>query len=39
MWHQLTGYDPKIELDTLNKDKMVQLMNWYIKTIIVIAPL
>ena len=31
MWHQLTGYDPKIELDTLNKDKMVQLMNWYIK--------
>lgn len=31
MWHQLTGYDPKIELETLNKDKMIQLMNWYIK--------
>lgn len=31
MWHQLTGYDSKIELDTLNKDKMIQLMNWYIK--------
>lgn len=31
MWQQLTSCDSKIELETLNKDKMVQLMNWYIK--------
>lgn len=31
MWQQLTGCDSKIELETLNKDKMVQLTNWYIK--------
>lgn len=31
MWQQLTGCDSKIELETLDKDKMVQLMNWYVK--------
>lgn len=31
VWQQLTGCDPKIELDTLNKDKMMQLCKWYIK--------
>lgn len=31
MWQQLTGCDSKIELKTLNKDKMIQLTNWYIK--------
>lgn len=31
MWQQLTGCDSKIKLETLNKDKMVQLTNWYIK--------
>lgn len=29
VWQQLTGCDPKIELETLDEDKMVQLMNWY----------
>ncbi len=31
MWHQLIDCDPKIELEALDKDKMSQLMNWYIK--------
>ena len=31
VWQQLTGCDSKIELETLDKDKMIQLMNWYIK--------
>lgn len=30
VWQQLTGCDPKIELETLDKDKMIQLTNWYI---------
>lgn len=31
MWQQLTSCDSQIELETLNKDKMLQLTNWYIK--------
>ena len=31
MWSQLTSYDPTIELETLTKEKMIKLMNWYIK--------
>lgn len=31
MWKQLTSCDSQIELETLNKDKMLQLTNWYIK--------
>ena len=31
MWHQLTSCDSKISLDTLDRNKMVKLMNWYIK--------
>ena len=31
MWQQLTGCDPDIKLETLDKDKMIQLTNWYVK--------
>lgn len=31
VWQQLTGCDPKIELNTLDKDKMMQLCKWYIE--------
>lgn len=31
MWQQLTSCDSQIELEILNKDKMLQLTNWYIK--------
>lgn len=31
IWNQLKGCDPKIELETLNKDKMIQLTHWYVK--------
>ena len=31
VWQQLTGCDKNIELETLDKNKMILLMNWYIK--------
>ena len=30
VWQQLTGCDPNISLETLDKNKMIQLTNWYI---------
>lgn len=30
MWNQLTGCDPKIELETLDKNLMLKLTEWYI---------
>lgn len=31
MWKQLHGCDPLITLETLTKEKMVQLKNWYVE--------
>lgn len=33
VWNQLIACDPEVTLDTLNKDKMIELREWYVKVL------
>ena len=33
VWNHLIACDPEVSLDTLNKDKMIELREWYVKVL------